>query len=539
MIVYRDGRQDVSGPALLAELVYRVREVTRKSSSDPDLLLDALLRSGELECALADAGFEAAGTLTHITDTLARALLARSTPDINVAALERIVPPATLSISPAEGFAYYALHPLQYADLLERTVAAEREVAVIGIRSIGTTLSAVVCAAANTLGRNAARITVRPGGHPFHRQLSFAAGERQWIAERRDALFCVVDEGPGLSGSSFLAVADAFVGIGIARKQIVLLCSHEPDVASLIAQQAATRWAALRHVWVSGPLPLPADAGRDLSAGKWRELLGGDRGLWPSSWIQNERLKFLSADGKSMLKFAGYGRFGEAVLRRAEAVARGGFGPSVERAEHGFHRYEFVRGERPKLTDDFVRHLARYCAFRAEVLGTSYANTPELNRMMRYNIATELQVELASDMQLDIARPVIADGRMLPQEWLCSPDGHAWKIDSDTHGDDHFFPGPCDIAWDLAGAIVEWGLDDGASDVLLREYERRSGDDAGRRLEPWLLAYVAFRTAYTRMAADAMRGTDEEPRLSRDYRRYRQKLERVLSAQPHAAVITS
>ena len=50
------------------------------------------------------------------------------------------------------------------------------------------------------------------------------------------------------------------------------------------------------------------------------------------------------------------------------------------------------------------------------------------------------------------------------------------------------------------------------------------GDDAKPRMPAFLIAYAAFRVGYCKMAAEAMRGMEEEVRLQRDYIRYRQVL---------------
>jgi hypothetical protein len=61
---------------LLAELADAVRRAA--FSSEQDDLQDALLRSGELECALADSGQQAAATqVAGVTDCLASALVRR------------------------------------------------------------------------------------------------------------------------------------------------------------------------------------------------------------------------------------------------------------------------------------------------------------------------------------------------------------------------------------------------------------------------------------------------------------------------------
>ena len=118
-------------------------------------------------------------------------------------------------------------------------------------------------------------------------------------------------------------------------------------------------------------------------------------------------------------------------------------------------------------------------------------------------------------------RVVVCDGRMMPHEWLRTDGGELLKLDAGIHGDNHFFPGPCDIAWDVAGAIVEWELQGEARERFVREYEARSGDAIAERLAPYLLAYTIFRLGWSKMAALAMQGEYDEALLTRDYQRYR------------------
>jgi hypothetical protein len=119
----------------------------------------------------------------------------------------------------------------------------------------------------------------------------------------------------------------------------------------------------------------------------------------------------------------------------------------------------------------------------------------------------ELRFDLP--VQLRVEHAVIADGRMQPHEWLLTGDRRLLKTDSGSHGDDHFFPGPTDIAWDLAGAIVEWRLDEQEAKAFLDLYFRASGDNAHDRIGSFITAYAVFRCAYCMMAANAMQGSDE------------------------------
>jgi hypothetical protein len=50
---------------------------------------------------------------------------------------------------------------------------------------------------------------------------------------------------------------------------------------------------------------------------------------------------------------------------------------------------------------------------------------------------------------------------------------------------------------------------------FLNLYSRASGDDTSTRIEDYIRAYTVFRLAYCLMAAGAMNGSAEQPRLQR------------------------
>ena len=133
-----------------------------------------------------------------------------------------------------------------------------------------------------------------------------------------------------------------------------------------------------------------------------------------------------------------------------------------------------------------------------------------LQEMADHNVR-ELGFDVS--VQLELKRPVIADGRMQPHEWLLTANKKILKTDSGSHGDDHFFPGPTDIAWDLAGAIVEWEMSAEQEKTFLEIYRRASGDDAISRIEHFVIAYSGFRTAYCLMAANALGEGEESPAI--------------------------
>jgi hypothetical protein len=547
LLVFRGGQRCVRGHKLKAALAEQLRLLCRGNSRER--LIGALLRAGELECGLADADGEDAHPAELLTDRIADALMeaepwvgcqssdfqtSNSPPadfqNISFQALLDCVQslPAIeqLSIATPEGFAYYALHPLAYADVLEQVCEPEAPMLVVGIRSIGTTLSAVMAAAARWQGRKTERLTVRPQGHPYNRSAEFFARQLAAIDQYVSwgATFAVVDEGPGLSGSSFLAVAEALERAGAPREKIVLASSHSPNVDALCADDAAHRWRRFRCVAVSGEARRPSKAIDFIGGGKWRDRAFASRPDWPATWTSFERLKYVSSnvdkgdDDRRLYKFAGLGHYGDDVYERELKVADAGFGPMPRQESDGFVSYPWI--SRPGIcgrslsargiSPDVLARMAEYCAFRLRTFRVPLAELNALQQMAAHNLH-ELGLDLAAELRLK--HPVIADGRMQPHEWLMTQEGRLLKTDSGSHGDDHFFPGPTDIAWDLAGAIVEWRMNEQEARDFLDRYRCASGDEPSARIDGFIRAYAVFRAAYCLMAANAMKGSDEEARM--------------------------
>src|SRR5579871_206568 len=157
LLVFRGDQRRASGKELKAALIARLEQL--RAYISPRALLDVLLLAGEFECGVADASPEAASSCERLTDQFAGALVASESasfvhPDFQKPDFQSLLNAAQalpafgqLSISTPEGFAYYALHPLAYADVMRRIPACDH-LLVVGIRSIGTTLSAVAAAAA-------------------------------------------------------------------------------------------------------------------------------------------------------------------------------------------------------------------------------------------------------------------------------------------------------------------------------------------------------------------------------------------------------
>src|SRR5438445_5304458 len=172
-LVFRDVRERISSRTAVASLADELRGAG--DFPNQEKLLTTLLRVGELESALEDQGN---GMLEAVIRQLSQAFVQQEVGELAVNHLQRIAIPKSLSISRPEGFAFYGLHPLDYSDAVNRAdFGCDETIVVIGIRSIGTTLSAVVAAAVLARFRDARRVqrfTVRPSGHPYDRRCEFS-----------------------------------------------------------------------------------------------------------------------------------------------------------------------------------------------------------------------------------------------------------------------------------------------------------------------------------------------------------------------------
>jgi hypothetical protein len=531
--VFRDGRHAVSGAELIASLTRALSRWRRAPEhARQDCALAALIAAGELECALLDSACanpvdaDSRGIVSEITEELARAFVTGQIHS-HSSILQRVRQlrvAARYEVAVQEGFAYYALHPRKVAMLLD-TLALTSPVAVVGIRSVGVTLSAVACASLRLRGVECRRLTVRPTGHPYERRLEATPELRDWVAGSHDSTFLILDEGPGISGSSFLAVAEALTRCGVACGQIHMIGSRAVDPSTLRATDAAQRWARYDfHVMQNAPLT-PAEAGESLSGGAWRRRLLGEGRTMPASWTSLEPAQMLAADERSIFSFEGFGHYGEAIGRRARLLAGCGFAPRYLGNCRGFGQYGLVPGRMLDLCDrspELLQRMASYLALRFAAFASPMPQSPELEVMLRWNWQLEFGEELGTaEAQLRAGHVVICDGRMMPHQWLRRDGGELLKLDAGTHGDNHFFPGACDIAWDVAGAIVEWELQGELRERFVRAYEARCDDAITGRLAPYLLAYATFRMGWSKMAALAMQGEDDEALLQRDYERYR------------------
>lgn len=452
--------------------------------------------------------------------------------------------PEIVELRSPEGYAFYAVFPESYlkaASGLDRS----RPTKVIGIRSIGTGLAALVSAEVGA----GIPLTVRPVGDPFRRELSVATRDAAALAADAETDFAVVDEGPGLSGSSFGAVADFLEDWGVVPERIQFFPSHAGDLGPQASPRHGERWrTAKRHVvdfdalvlrapvsahrlenWVTDLVGEPIEPLVDISGGAWRAHRFPGETLWPAAHLQQERRKFLlrAESGTWLLKFIGLGEEAQAKVRRAQALAKAGFCPPVAGYRHGFLVERWIDDATPLSAGDrpAVGRVAEYLAFRASnfpASAESGASLARLFKMARHNTRLGLGEEAASRLDRWAGRVATLEGavsraetdnRLHLWEWLRLPDGRVLKTDAVDHSAAHDLIGCQDVAWDVAGAVTELELSADEEAELHARLQAKSGRAIDGELSALLgLCYLAFQLGYCTLAAQSLAGFPEEAR---------------------------
>jgi hypothetical protein len=539
MLVYGDVERWEEAAAINVEVSTALRPLATMPSGlrRHAALAGAFLRSSELVVGLLDARFRdrqtdswgsVAETGTRLLTRFA-VLLDRSWqsgfrvgPDArDFDELLGQLPDEKVQTKVAEGYAHYAVYPESYAEAARRSGLSART-RVIGIRSIGLSLAAMVAAG---LGAEPP-LSVRPIGHPFERKIAVDQELERRIFDGSPPAFAIVDEGPGLSGSSFAAVADWLESRGVPPSAIHFFPSHGGDPGHQASAAHRERWRhAARHLttfdqllvdgapahrlanWVRdlvGPLDAPL---REISGGSWRSLQRTEAGGIPVA-PQWERRKFIARRRGSrwLVKFAGLGQEAERKLALAQTLADAGFAPRPLGLLHGFLVEEWVDGvplvARAVARSALLERLAAYLAVRASFIASPESGAPmsRLVHMAVFNIGEALGTDAASlaarrlhgleDVTGQVHRIEI-DGRLHRWEWIVSGD-RLIKTDALDHAHAHDFIGAQDLTWDIAGAVVEHDLSAGETAELVAQLRQRGCLVARDLLQPTILLYLAF-----------------------------------------------
>lgn len=593
MIVYGDPSYNESLGALWERLRTRLTALDSDTYS-LDALRGLLIQAGQLEQAAEDGlpsrtpeGRPLMARCRTITDFAATAFLRRwAEPDAYVAdlltAMGRVLqtaPPSELCVTVKlpEGFAFYALFPEQYADaarrwLADHTGTSSRRAIVVGVRSIGTTLSALVTAVLAAGGWEARRLTVRPSGHPFQREVELGPGElggAEWGL--------VVDEGPGLSGSSMAAAAEALQRAGLARERISFFPGHNGEPGRAASESVRAWWAAVpRYVtspdalrWDGRSLPErladltpallgiqePVERMEDFGGGLWRRAVFPSLAVWPAVAAPFERPKYrcVLRGGEAVLwKFAGLaalpdgpGNAAETLYGELAARSAAEWAPMPLGVACGFVATPWITGEPLTRADGspaLLDHVGRYIA---AAVGPALSSAEQeaawerLNHLLYWNTREALGDAAAGRVRRwneaarrwvrEAAPPTYGDGSLAPHEWIRTEEGQVVKTDSCGHDWDHTVVGRQAFAWDVAGAMVEWGCDSATSVPLMDALRSAGLDVLPGALTFYRLAYAAFRMGICSLCAAACpHDPDEQARLRRAADGYRATIVRRL-----------
>ncbi|MFN4140332.1 hypothetical protein [Aestuariivirga sp.] len=417
-------------------------------------------------------------------------------------ALAEALPDRSLEIRIPEGFAWYAVYPDAYAQTAERWAAshAPGTVLVIGLRSIGTSLSAVVAEALRRSGVPVLRrVTLRPSGHPFHR----AADLPSELPAAAAAI--VVDEGPGLSGSSMAGVAGALHARGFPAAGLHFFPGHGNG---------------------------PGEMGDDETIGWWRRV--------PSWWTPQDEMRIGAQTLAEELRLAAPDRatspgwrFGgfAAVSAGLETLAARKAARQSRLAAEGLalpctataHGWIMIEDQGTPLSQDDLGAVLtedRLAATIARAALPSEGEEESIASLRRTAVALAglpqplrrgLDGGGIAALAQRIARrtragPCAGAGRMAPEDWSRLADGRVLKRDATGADCDHGWAGRQPVLWDVAGAAAEWEMDRQHLALLLETLATRHGIAA----EPLALffhqaGYCALELAKALHSGDAAR----------------------------------
>ena len=538
MIVYGDVATSSSVADLLQKIAARLRQAAATTGTTRhDLLVAAFIEGSGLAQGLIDAEFEAAGAddlspLHAHAMSLLRALaggLARDRPqgEAELATLALAPLPASVKVRTPEGYAFYAVYPEAYLQAAASYPWAAAPL-VIGLRSIGVGLAALVGHAA---GADRV-ISLRPVGPPFARELRLTPNLRSLLATHAGP-FAVVDEGPGLSGSSFGCVADLLEELGVASERIVFLPSHANDLGPNAHPRHRARWRTARRLvrtlddllakdpigaWFSDVIGETTSV-EDLAGGAWRR--GWKTGELPPVYPTGERRKFrlTTGNGRWLARFAGLGAIGESKFRQAQALHAAGFTPRPMALRRGFllERWEDGRPLPIRATSEpgFLDHLGAYIAFRARNFPAAPeegASLEALHEMASVNVPALLGEEsgrpvlerlLRHTPRRSLDHRIRVDAKLQAWEWLRRPDGSFCKLDALDHARSHDLIGCQEVGWDIAGATAEFQLSPSDVERLCSAVAASGGRPVDLPTLPFFgICYAAFHGALWSMAAE-------------------------------------
>lgn len=471
VLIFGDPRHsEPLGPAVAA-LIDRARQ------GAPETLL---ILCGELEQAIEDSLPESAPAqqIRAATDRAADLLFGNGSRQSVIAALSPLATRnETVEVRVPEGFAFYALSPRDYFPAAESWLEKHRHakrVCVIGLRTIGTSLSAAVAAVLRVGGLFVDRFTLRPAGDPFSRRASVKIAPDTY-----DALL-VVDAGPGLSGSSLASIADALQKIGFAEGKVAFFTGHDARAD----RESRETWSKIeRHSAQQKHKPAARPSRRGMF----------DRPSWSSGDTISELYGAVAAPGFFETR-------AEAALKKLQKLAERGFVPWPIFERDGWITSEFHRGETIRDVSLLIPRAGDYLACNhGDPLGPEQLASSEarLFEMAKHNASLlREKLEIPEIREPEFEEPSYCDGDLSFDNWLFTRGG-ILKLDPVGYDDDHTLIGKQSISWSIASAAVEWSLSQNQLADLVHAVSKKLRFDPAR-LPLHLAAYKMFRAGQNR-----------------------------------------
>lgn len=557
MLVFGDPQYEIETRIVASKLLDQLENLHARGDRDQHSILtsvrDLLIGCGQLEQGIADCQSEA-NDVMKATDLAADLFLANvrgsGLPASLICALREVLTvltdglPEKIRIKIPEGFAFYCLYPEQYIIAAENWIRTKStgNVLLIGIRSIGTSLSALVRAVLRAALFACSRMTVRPGGPPFQRAAILTT-----VSERFDHAL-IIDEGPGLSGSSMASVAEGLLRQGITS--ITFLPAHRNGPGPAASIEVKEIWNSIPSVAFPfgpemplGPISLKekleaesrnilhADKLEftDFSGGNWRKFVFRAGSEWPPTVPIFERTKYLfrAENGRGVLwKFAGLGAgpdFEPQALRcfrKQTRLHKRNFAAEPLKIIDGFLGCHWHAGQaltRNELDGTMIQKLAGYLmdaaepmsetgSFEQAVFGLSEMISCNLKEALGESVSAKARAFVNSGPPEQLQS--YGDGRMAPHEWIRTHEGTVLKTDCWGHRFDHTCIGGQSVLWDVAGAILEWHMNPNQASFFIDRLSDHGLAFPPEALTFYLLGYASFRIGLLSMTEEAA-GRDE------------------------------
>ena len=422
---------------------------------------------------------------------------------------------------------------LSMAGLFAAAHPVTSPIAIVGLRTAGAYFAPLIAARLAALGYRVDSLTIRPknGVAPHERR-------RLQSALRRDAHLLVVDDHQG-TGHTLRLTLSLLTRLGADPRKITVLVPDHParprwtlDGTAMIELPAADRHkvallkprnieAVLAEIYrergwdVSGISETPETEARnsafEMSCGNGFDVR-----------LKRVYQVHLSRGGNRVVKAvfaksAGWGWLGYHAYFAASRLE--GHVPQLVGLREGILITEWIDGVSCSPGDTgLAPQIASYVAQRALNLRLSgdiwlcaesyrWTGWDDLAEALsgvygRYWAHWKRLALRRRLRECASAMPALADGRMVPEEWIES-HGRIYKGDFEQH---NFGGGELDLAdpaYDLASVIFEFGLGKEAEETLLAAYAKESGDTriGGRILLYKLLCgLVALKRSASRIA---------------------------------------